>query len=150
MADSQLVSSSALNVLGGYVYRGEYFADLLLGAYIFGDTTNRYAGLIVGRVSCFINLSCFDILALIYYNLTCVHDCRRRYSHVVQITHHIWMNNIIVQSLSTLPAFLVATSSSSVEPGTSTSPRKKTAEFRSAPSSATRPSQLSLFPKTST
>ena len=28
-------------VKGGYVYRGNYFSDLLTGAYIFGDATNR-------------------------------------------------------------------------------------------------------------
>ncbi|CAN0382047.1 unnamed protein product [Pylaiella littoralis] len=37
-AGSQL---SGLAVIGGYVYRGEYFADLLAGAYIFGDNVNK-------------------------------------------------------------------------------------------------------------
>ncbi|CAM9759383.1 unnamed protein product [Scytosiphon promiscuus] len=35
---SQLIGSA---VMGGYVYRGTYFADLLYGAYIFGDNINR-------------------------------------------------------------------------------------------------------------
>lgn len=26
---------------GGYVYRGEYFADIIYGAYVFGDNSNR-------------------------------------------------------------------------------------------------------------
>ncbi|CAM9680684.1 unnamed protein product [Pylaiella littoralis] len=37
-AGSQL---SGLAVIGGYVYRGEYFTDLLAGAYIFGDVVNK-------------------------------------------------------------------------------------------------------------
>ena len=27
--------------LGGYVYRGTYFADLIAGAYVFGDNQNK-------------------------------------------------------------------------------------------------------------
>ncbi|CAM9937070.1 unnamed protein product, partial [Hapterophycus canaliculatus] len=33
--------STVPHVPGGYVYRGMYFEDLLYGAYIFGDNTNR-------------------------------------------------------------------------------------------------------------